>query len=169
MIGAARVLENRPWTVTDRSPGWHGQSGPLAWTVRPLTESYTCFLYVVALSTIHLWLFLTYIAVVWVVFGRSLPVISNQSALVQMMQTIIQPQTQRPNLQLGVAFLWTQKMFHTLILTIRLTSQDGLIQRGDSLWQNIAPGGQSISMLCPQTPIFSSFTLSFNLMSSRAH
>ena len=54
-------------------------------------------------------------------------------------------------------------------LTIQLTSQDGLIQRGDSLWQNIAPGGQSISMLCPQTPIFSSFTLSFNLMSSRAH
>jgi hypothetical protein len=27
------------------------------------------------------------------------------------------------------------------ILTIQLTSQDGLIQRGDSLWQNIAPGG----------------------------
>jgi hypothetical protein len=42
-------------------------------------------------------------------------------------------QTHRPNLLLGVAFLWTQKMFHTLIPTIQLTSQDGLIQRGDSL------------------------------------
>jgi hypothetical protein len=68
-----------------------------------------------------------------------------------------------------VAFLWTQKMFLTLFLTIRLTSKGGLIQRGDSLWQNIAPGGQSTSMLCPQTPIFSSFILSFNLMSSGAH
>ena len=85
MDGAARVLENRPWTVADRPPGWRGQSEPLARTVRPLTESYTFFLYVVALSTIHLWLFLTYIAVVWVVFGRSLPVISNQNALVQTM------------------------------------------------------------------------------------
>jgi hypothetical protein len=56
---------------------------------------------IVALSTIHLWLFLTSIAVVWVVFGRSLLVVSNQSALMQTMQTIIQPQTQRPNLQLG--------------------------------------------------------------------
>jgi hypothetical protein len=169
MIGAARVLENHPWTVANRTPGWRGLSGPLARTVRTLTESCSFFLYVVALSTIHLWLFITYIAVVWVVFERSLLVVSNQSALVQMMQTIIQPQTQSLNLQLGVASLWTEKMFRTLILTIRLTSQDGLIQRGDSLWQNIAPGGLSISMLCPQTPIFSSFTLSFNLMSSRVH
>jgi hypothetical protein len=34
MIGAARVLENRPWTVADRPPGGRGQSGPLARTVR---------------------------------------------------------------------------------------------------------------------------------------
>src|SRR5688572_25187486 len=124
---------------------------------------------IVVLSTIHLWLFLTYIAVVWVVFGRSLSVVSNQSALMQTMQTIIQPQTQKPNLQLGVVSLWTQKMFRMLILTILLTSQDGLIQRGGSLWQNIAPGGLSINMLCPQTPIFNSFTLSSNLMSFGAH
>jgi hypothetical protein len=24
MDGAARVLENRPWPVVDRPPGWHG-------------------------------------------------------------------------------------------------------------------------------------------------
>ena len=35
MDGAARVLENRPWTVADRPPGGRGQSGPLARTVRP--------------------------------------------------------------------------------------------------------------------------------------
>jgi hypothetical protein len=120
---------------------------------------------ILALSTIHLWLFLTYVAMVWVVFGRSLSVVSNQSALVQAMQITIQPQTQRPNLQLGAVSLWTQKMFHILILTIRLTSQDGLIQRGGSLWQNTAPGGLSINMLCHQTPMFNSFTLSSNLMS----
>ena len=113
---------------------------------------------IVALSTIHLWMFLTFIAVVWVVFERSLAVASNQSALVQTMQTTLQPLTQRPNLQLGAVYLWTQKTFRILILTIQLTSQDGLIQRGDSLWQNIAPGGQSIILLFPQTPIFSSFT-----------
>jgi hypothetical protein len=45
MDGATRILENRPWTVADRPPGWCGQSGPLAWTVRPLTESCTIFLY----------------------------------------------------------------------------------------------------------------------------
>jgi hypothetical protein len=45
MIGAARVLENRPWTVADRPPGWRGQSGPLARTVRTLTENCTFFLY----------------------------------------------------------------------------------------------------------------------------
>jgi hypothetical protein len=35
MNGAARVLENRPWMVVDRPPGWRRQSGPLAQTVRP--------------------------------------------------------------------------------------------------------------------------------------
>jgi hypothetical protein len=34
MIGAARVLENCPWTVVDHPPGGCGQSGPLARTVR---------------------------------------------------------------------------------------------------------------------------------------
>jgi hypothetical protein len=156
MNGAARVLKIAPGRLrTVRQDGayspapWRGQSGPLAWTVRPLTESYTFFLYIVALSTIHQWLFLIYIAVVWVVLGRSLPVISSRSALMQMMQIIIELQTQRPNLQVGVAFLWTQKMFHTLIPTIQLTLQDGLIQRGDSLWLSTAPGGQLISMICP--------------------
>jgi hypothetical protein len=103
---------------------------------------------IVALSTIHLCMFLSFIAVVWVVFGRSLPVASNQSALVQTMQTTIQPLTQRPNLQLGAVYLWTQKTFHILILTIQLTSQDGFTQIGGSLWQNIAPGGLSINILC---------------------
>jgi hypothetical protein len=47
-------------------------------------------------------------------------------------------------------------MFHTLIPTIQFTSPDGLIQRGDSLWLSTAQGGQLISMICPQTPTFSS-------------
>jgi hypothetical protein len=65
MDGAARVLEitpGRSWTVrqdgTDSPAPWRGQSGPLAWTVRTLTESYTFFLYVVASSTINQWIFL---------------------------------------------------------------------------------------------------------------
>jgi hypothetical protein len=169
MDGTARVLENRPWTVRQVGPDspdpWREQSGPLARTVRSLTESSTFFLYIVALSTIHQWLFLIYVVVIWVVLERSLPVISSRSALVQMMQIIIQLQ-KRPNLQLGAAFLWTQKMFHILILTIQLTSHDGLIQRGDSLWLSIAPGGQLISMIYPQTQTFSFFILSFSLMSS---
>ena len=66
----------------------------------------------------------------------------------------------------GAASLWTQRMFHMLIQTIQLTSHDGLIQREDSLWLSTAPGGQLISMICPQTPTFSFFILSFNLMSS---
>jgi hypothetical protein len=94
-------------------------------------------------------MFLPFIAVVWVVFGRSLSVASNQSAFVQTMQTTIQPLTQRPNLQLGVVSLWTEKMFRILILTIRLTSQDGLFQRGGSQWQNIAPGGLSNQYTLP--------------------
>jgi hypothetical protein len=107
-----------------------------------------------------------YIAVVWVVLGRSLPVVSSRSALVQMMQIIIQLQTLRLNPQLGAASLWTQRMFHILIQIIQSTSQDGLIQREDSLWLSTAPGGQLLSMICPQTPTFSFFILSFNLMSS---
>jgi hypothetical protein len=42
---AARVLDNHPWSVVDRPPGGREQSGPLARTVRPLTESCTTFLY----------------------------------------------------------------------------------------------------------------------------
>jgi hypothetical protein len=118
----------------------------------------------VALSTIHLWLFLTSIAVVWVVFGRSLSVASNQSALVQTMQTTLQPLTQRPNLQLGAVYLWTQKTFRILILTIQLTSQDGYFQRGGSLWQNTAPRGLSINILCHQTQMFNSSTFNSNLI-----
>jgi hypothetical protein len=34
MIEAARVLENRPWTVADRPPGGRGPFGPVARTVR---------------------------------------------------------------------------------------------------------------------------------------
>jgi hypothetical protein len=60
-------------------------------------------------------------------------------------------------------------MFRILILTIRLTSQDGLFQRGGSLWQRIAPGGLSINILYHQTLMFNSFTLSSNLMSFGAH
>jgi hypothetical protein len=45
MIGVARVLDNRPWSVADRPPGGRGQSGPPARTVRTLTESCTFFLY----------------------------------------------------------------------------------------------------------------------------
>jgi hypothetical protein len=56
-------------------------------------------------------MFLTFIAVVWVVFERSLPVASNQSTLVQTMLTTLQPLTQRPNPQLGAVYLWTQKTF----------------------------------------------------------
>jgi hypothetical protein len=52
-------------------------------------------------STINQWIFLIYIAVVWVVLRRSLQVVLSQSAVVQMMQIIIQLQTQRPNHQLG--------------------------------------------------------------------
>jgi hypothetical protein len=48
MDEAARVLKNHPWTVADRPQGWRGRSGPLARTVRSLTESHTFFLYVVA-------------------------------------------------------------------------------------------------------------------------
>jgi hypothetical protein len=66
----------------------------------------------------------------------------------------------------GAAFLWTQKMLHTLIQIIQLMSQDGPIQREDSLWLIIAPGGQLISMTCPLTQTFSFFILSFSLMSS---
>jgi hypothetical protein len=102
--------------------------------------------------------------VVWVVFGRSLLVASNQSALVRTMHTTLQPLTQRPNLQLGAVYLWTQKMFRILILTIQLTSQDGHFQRGGSLWQNTAPGELSINILYHQTQMFNSFTLISNLM-----
>jgi hypothetical protein len=35
VIGATRVLENRPWTVADRPPCGRGPSGPLAWIVWP--------------------------------------------------------------------------------------------------------------------------------------
>jgi hypothetical protein len=45
MIEATRVLESRPWTVADRPPGGRGPSGPVAWTVRTLTENCTSFLY----------------------------------------------------------------------------------------------------------------------------
>jgi hypothetical protein len=79
--------------------------------------------------------------VVWVVLRRSLQVVLSQSVVVLMMQIIIQLQTLRPNLQLGAAFLWTQKMLHTLIQIIQLMSQDGPIQREDSLWLSTAPGG----------------------------
>jgi hypothetical protein len=72
----------------------------------------------VALSTIHQWLFLIYIAVVSVVLGRSLPIVSSRNALVEMMQIIIQLQTLRLNPQLGAASLWTQRMFHMLIQII---------------------------------------------------
>jgi hypothetical protein len=37
-------------------------------------------------------------------------------------------------------------------------------QRGGSLWQNTTPGGLSINILCHQTQMFNSFTLSSNLM-----
>jgi hypothetical protein len=176
MDGAARVLEiapERSRTVrqdgADSPAPWHRQSGPLTRTVWSLTESSTFFLYVVALSTIHQWLFLIYIAVVWVVSGRSLPVVSSRSALVQMMRIIIQLQTLRLNPQLGAASLWTQRMFHILIQIIQSTSQDGLIQREDSLCLSTTPGGQLISMTCPQTPTFNSFILSFSLMPSGEH
>jgi hypothetical protein len=146
MDGAARVLKIAPGrsrTVhqdgADSLAPWRGQSGSLARTVRSLTEISIFFLYVVALSTIHQWLFLIYIAVVWVVLGRSLPIVSSRSALVQMMQIIIQLQTLRLNPQLGAASLWTQRMFHMLIQIIPSTSQDGLIQREDSLWLSTAP------------------------------
>jgi hypothetical protein len=109
MIEVTRVLESHPWTVADRPPGGRGPSGPVARIVRPSSadspdpdrELHFLFSMIVALSTIHLWMFLTFIAVVWVVFERSLPVASNQSALVQTMLTTLQPLTQRPNLQLG--------------------------------------------------------------------
>ena len=96
MDGAARVLEITPGRSriirqdgADSPAPWRGQSGPLARIVRPLTESYTFFLYVVASSTINQWILLIYIAVVWVDLRRSLQVVSSQSAIVQMMQIII--------------------------------------------------------------------------------
>ena len=141
MNGAARVLKIAPGrsrTVhqdgADSPAPWRGQSGSLARTVRSLTESYTFFLYVVVSSTINQWIFLIYIAVVWVVLRRSLQVVFSQSVVVQMLRIIIQLQTLRPNPQLGAASLWTQRMFHMLIHIIQSTSQDGLIQREDSLW-----------------------------------
>jgi hypothetical protein len=89
MNGVARVLEiasGRSRIIrqdgADSPAPWRGQSGPLARIVRPLTESYTFFLYVVASSTINQWIFLIYIAVVWVVLRRSLQVVLGQSAIV---------------------------------------------------------------------------------------
>jgi hypothetical protein len=57
MIEATRVLESRPWTVADRPDLWRGQSGPGQRIALP-------FSMIVALSTIHLWMFLTFIVVV---------------------------------------------------------------------------------------------------------
>jgi hypothetical protein len=83
-------------------------------------------------------MYVTFIAVVWVVSARSLQVASNQSALAQMMLTTLQLLIQRPNHQLGALNLWTQKTFLTYILTTQLTPQDGHFQRGGFLWLNTA-------------------------------
>jgi hypothetical protein len=45
MIEATRVLGSRLWPVADRPPGGRGPSGPVARTVRTLTEHCTSFLY----------------------------------------------------------------------------------------------------------------------------
>jgi hypothetical protein len=92
-------------------------------------------------STIHLWMSVTFIAVVWVVSARSLQVASNQSALVEMMLTIHRPLIQRPNPQLGALNLWTHKTFLIYIPTIQLTPQDGHFQSEDFLWLSTAQGG----------------------------
>jgi hypothetical protein len=149
-IEAARVLENRPWSVADRPLGGRGPSGPLARTVRPPSADrpdpnraiqfysfycgdwYQLFIYG-CLSP--------FIAVVWVVSARSLQVASNQSALVEMMLTIHQPLIQRPNPQLGALNLWTQKTFLMYIPTIQLTPQDGHFQSEGFLWLSTAQGG----------------------------
>jgi hypothetical protein len=44
-IEATRVLGSRPWPVADRPDLWHGQSGPLARTVRTLPEQCSSFLF----------------------------------------------------------------------------------------------------------------------------
>ena len=177
-IVATRVLKSRPWPVTNRPPGGRRPSRPVARTVRPPSADspdpdramhfFSLWLWWLV-STIHLWMSATFIAVVWVVSVRSLQVASNQSALVQMMLTTLQLLIQRPNLQLGALNLWTLKTFLIYILTTQLISQDGHFQRGGFLWLNTAQGELWINTLCHLTPMFNSSTLSSNLMFLGAH
>jgi hypothetical protein len=169
MIEATRVLGSRHWTVADRPPGGRGPSGPVARTVRTLTENCTSFLYDFGVTNYSCMDVSHIYCSGLVVFARSLPVASNQSVLVQTMLTTLQPLIQRPNLQLGAVNLWTQKTFLIHILTTQLTSHDGHFQRGDSLWQNTATGELSINILYHQTQMFNSSTLSSNLMFFGAH
>jgi hypothetical protein len=139
---AARVLESRPWSVADRPPGGRGPSGPLARTVRPLTEQCSSILFIVVIGINYSSMDVCHIiAVVWVVSARNLQVALNQSALVEMMLTIHQPLIQRPNPQLGALNLWILKTFLISIPIIPLTPQDGHIQSGGFLWLSTAQGG----------------------------
>jgi hypothetical protein len=104
MDGAARVLENRPWSVADRPPGWRGQSGPLTRTVRPPSADSPApdrklhFLYLYCGVVNYSPVAISHIYCSGLGGLRKKLAVSSRSALVQMMQIIIQLQTQRPNL-----------------------------------------------------------------------
>jgi hypothetical protein len=148
----------------DRPDLWRGQSGPLARTVRTLVENCTSFLYdcdVINYSSRD----------VSHIYCSGLGGLHKKlagrfkSKRPRANDADYTPTTDsKAQSSAGGSNLWTQKTLLIHILTTQLTSQDGHFQRGGSLWQNTAPGELSINILCHQTQMFNSFTLSSNLM-----